>query len=40
MKFEDDLIKLLIEKGLSNSSITLYIKILRQLNGNKSIQIL
>ena len=38
MKFEDDLIKLLIEKGLSNSSIALYIKILRQLNGNKSIQ--
>jgi len=38
MKFEQDLIKLLTDKKLSNSSIITYIKILRKLNNNKPLQ--
>lgn len=38
MKFEEDLIKLLVDKGLSNSSILLYIKALKKLNNNKPLK--
>ena len=38
MKFEDELIELLIKKGLSNSSILLYVKILRKLNNNQPLK--
>jgi len=38
MKFEDDLLKLLMEKGLSDGTIFLYTKILRKLNGDKPLK--
>lgn len=38
MKFEDDLIKILIEKGLSDRSIALYIKVLRKINDNQPLK--
>ena len=38
MKFEEDLMKLLMEKGLSDGTIFLYMKILRKLNGDKPLK--